>query len=457
MKKGSILLVDDNKVLLQAWNLFIKPFVEKIDTLHNPELLIEKLRICTYDLVLLDMNFKAGVTIGNEGLFWLKKILDQNPSQSVIVITAFGDIELAVQAMKLGAVDFLNKDWDEDKILSSILAGLRLDQSKQEIQRLRQTRSHLQNQLNHVEKLIRCPSSAMKPVYMTIDKVAKTDANILLLGENGTGKEVIAEEIHRQSHRNQESFISIDLASIPGTLFESELFGYVRGAFTDARSDKPGRMELASGGTLFLDEIGNLSYEVQAKLLSVIQSKVIYRVGSVFPQRVDFRLICATNQDLSGAIGDKTFREDLFFRINTITIQIPPLRERPEDIPTLSSYFLNVFNEKYQKNTSLHPDSLKVLLSYTWPGNVRELRHLLEKGVILAEGNLIRPEHFNPDNKFAPSLRMGHCLNLDENETIIIRMALQQCHWNITQAAVKLNINRSTLYEKIRKYGINKD
>jgi DNA-binding NtrC family response regulator len=401
-------------------------------------------------VVLLDMNFTAGINSGNEGIYWMHRILEIQPLTSVVLITAFGDIELAVKAMKEGATDFIQKSWDEEKILSSVLSAITIGQSRREIQDLRQKQKHLNEGASRDYIFCEPVSKSMKEISRVVAKVAPTEANVLLLGENGTGKEVIAREIHRQSVRKDEIFVSVNITAIPDTLFESELFGHVKGAFTDAREAKPGRFELAHHGTLFLDEIGNMSLPMQSKLLSVLQERSITRLGSTTAIPVDFRLICATNMPLREMVSEGSFRQDLLFRINTIVVDIPPLRQRAEDIPTLANFYLQHFAKKYSKNiTSIGGKSLQKLMNHTWPGNIRELQHAVEKAVILCDG-----ETLSFEDSYVPNTGSPHGFNLEDHEKSLITKALEKNRGNISSTASELGINRSTLYEKLRKYTI---
>ncbi|MGM0503356.1 MAG: sigma-54-dependent transcriptional regulator [Bacteroidota bacterium] len=455
MKKGKILIVDDNEELLIALRLFLSEHFSVIDTIKNPNLIPDYLRKNTYDLVLLDMNFSAGVNTGNEGIYWMKQIKETDPNVSVVLITAYGDVELAVNAMKEGAADFIQKSWDEKKILSSILSAYNLQQSKVRIQNLEQKQKHLSERIDQKYSNIIGKSPVIKKVLQMVDKVAPTDANMLITGENGTGKEVIAREIHRKSNRSDEVFVNVDLGAISENLFESELFGYVKGAFTDAKEDRTGRFEIASGGTLFLDEIGNLPVELQSKLLTVIQNKEIYRVGSNKPIPVDIRLICATNMDLDKMVQENQFRQDLLYRINTIQIELPPLRERTDDIPLLTDFFLKRYSEKYQKALlKFSEQALKKMKTHSWPGNIRELQHTVEKAVILCDNKEIKEEHCWPDGEKKAKVFTPNTLNLDENEKNIIERAIAKQKGNLSAAAKELGINRSTLYKKIEKYGL---
>lgn len=452
--KPKLLIVDDNEELLTAFRLFLKPHYEPVHTIKTPIRIPEFLSKEAYDVILLDMNFAAGVATGNEGIFWLKRILEIDPQAVVIMITAYGDIELAVKALKEGATDFIHKSWDEDKILSTLVSAGQLRQSKLEIKKLKNKQQHLVETTNTSPDFCGGASPAMAKVMELIDKVAGTDANVLLLGENGTGKEVLAREIHRRSKRNNDIFVSVDLGSLSGSLFESEIFGYSKGAFTDARQDKPGRIEIASGGTLFLDEIGNLPVELQPKLLSVLQNREVIRLGAVQKTKVDFRLISATNMPLFEMVKERSFREDLLYRINTVQIEIPPLRNRQPDIPILAGFFLQKFGAKYQKKiTRISAEGLNKLNQHPWPGNIRELQHTIEKAVILSEGEVIQEYEIILDKQTGKS-KLITSFNLAENEKEIIRAAMEACGNNMSLTAQKLGINRSTLYEKIKKYGL---
>ena len=396
-KEGKILIVDDNDDLLIALRLFLSRHFLLIDTLRNPNLILSSLEKSSYDIILLDMNFKAGIASGNEGIFWLSRILEKDPTATVVFITAYGDVELAVKSMKEGAIDFIMKSWDEQKILSTLLAAYKLRKSKMEVSLLRKKQAHLTRELEKDFSICYCQSTAIKEMNEVVKKVAATDANVLILGENGTGKEVVAREIHRLSNRNREIFVKVDLGALPETLFESELFGHRKGAFTDARQDRDGRFMIASAGTLFLDEIGNLPLSLQSKLLAAIQNREVYPVGSSTPTPTDVRIVSATNMPLQEMISQQRFREDLFYRINSIQLEIPPLRNRKEDIPVLSQFFLRKYKIQYQKHgLKLNEKALGRLKDHDWPGNIRELEHTIEKAVILSEGGWISTEHLFP-------------------------------------------------------------
>ena len=453
-KEGSMLIVDDNEALLLALSMYFEPHFKTITTIKNPNLIPDYISKEDYDLILLDMNFTAGITTGNEGIFWMRQILETNPTASVVLITAYGDVELAVKAIKEGATDFIQKSWDEQKILSTILSAYKIRKSRQEIQRLKRKQQHLSRNLFSDHDI--CPgiSDSMQKIFDTIDKIASTDANILILGESGTGKEVIAREIHKRSLRSTEIFVNVDLGSLHENLFESELFGYEQGAFTDAKSGKEGRFEIASGGTLYLDEIGNLPNSLQPKLLSSIQNKMITRLGAVREIPVDIRLITATNKSLYEMAENGDFREDLLYRINTIQIDLPPLRERVEDIPVLANHFLKKFTGKYNKKISgISRTGLEKLSKHHWFGNIRELEHSIEKAVILSERMVLEPGDFQFYSRTADREQV-ESFNLAENERKLIQRALRKYSGNISSTAKELGINRSTLYEKIKRYGL---
>lgn len=344
-KEGSILIVDDNSDLLIALRLILARSFERIDTIRNPNLILSTIEKQAYDLILLDMNFKPGQVTGNEGIFWMNKIREKDPNASVVFITAYGDVELAIRSLKEGALDFIMKSWDEQKILSTLISAFELRKSRMEVSLLKKKQAHLSRELEKDLSICHCQSAAMRNLDQMVAKIARTGASVLILGENGTGKEVVAREIHRLSERRGEIFMKTDLGALPETLFESELFGHTKGAFTDAKEERDGRFVIASGGTLFLDEIGNLPQSLQSKLLSALQNNEVYPVGSSLPKPVDVRVITATNMPLREMIAEKTFREDLYYRINAIEIEIPPLRKRLEDIPVLSAFFLKKYSE----------------------------------------------------------------------------------------------------------------
>ena len=400
------------------------------------------------------MNFKAGVTSGNEGIFWMNRIRQISPQTQVVMQTAYSDIELAVKSIKEGAVDFLPKPWDKEKLVATVINAYQQARARKENKELKSRHKALQHHLNQNHQVFIASSAAMENIVHAMKQVAATDANILLLGENGTGKEVVARAIHNQSNRADEAFISVDLGSVPATLFESEMFGHEKGSFTDAKETRLGKFELANKGTLFLDEIGNLSADLQVKLLSVIQSRSLTKIGSSKVVQLDVRIICATNAPIYEMVKNGTFRQDLFYRIKTIEIKLPPLRERREDIPLLTKYYLEEFSKRYNKDVELDDVLLQKLANYSWPGNIRELQHAVERAVILGKGPLLKAEDF----QLSPTVESGTdvtTLNLSDVEKNVIRHALKKCNGNLTKASEELGIGRTTLYRKIEEYGLS--
>ncbi|OFX83410.1 MAG: sigma-54-dependent Fis family transcriptional regulator [Bacteroidetes bacterium GWF2_33_16] len=453
-KTGKILVVDDNDYVLKTINQLLKYECETIISIKNPNQIHSILSKESFDVILLDMNFKAGVNTGNEGLFWLDEILKIDKNAVVIMITAYGDIELAVKAIKNGATDFITKPWDAEKFITTVLNTIKLSQSKHKNEILEIRQEQLKKDINKPFENFIGSSEKMKEIFTLIEKVSKTDANILILGENGTGKELIAREIHKRSERANEIFMTVDIASMSESIIESELFGYVKGAFTDAKEDRIGRMESASGGTLFLDEIGNLSLAIQSKLLTVLQNRIIYRVGSPKEIPINIRLICATNNNIEELIEKGQFREDLYYRINTIQIHSPALRERGNDIIELAQFYLNKFADKYNKGKlTIAKDAQKDLLDYPWNGNVRELMHTMEKAVILSDKTELNTTDFylKPSQK---NKNENTSNKLEDVEKRIILEVLEKHKWNLTKTANELNISRTTLYLKLKKYEI---
>lgn len=457
-KRGRILIVDDNEDLLKAAKMYLKRYFSQVDIEKNPEAIPNLLQNEDYDVILLDMNFTKDVSSGSEGYYWLEKILQIDPSAVVVLITAYGDVQMAVKAIKAGATDFVLKPWENEKLLATLYSSMKLRETRDEVETLRMKNQEINQAINNRYTDIIGQSPAMHRIFQTIDRVAHTDANVLILGENGTGKELVARAIHRLSRRGAESFVSVDLGSITETLFESELFGHKRGSFTDAKEDRPGRFELAHKGTLFLDEIGNLSMPLQAKLLTVLQNRKVSRVGSNKDTPVDIRLICATNMPLYDMVKENRFRQDLLYRINTIEIEIPSLRERMEDIPLLSVHFLRHYAEKYNKNVSKISEAAMARMNkHPWPGNIRELQHSIERAVILSNSSVLQPEDFTfnvttgKDNDQPLNLDQ---FNLDEVEKLLIRKVLKKYNGNITQAASELGLTRSSLYRRLEKHGL---
>ena len=450
---GKILIVDDNEDVLFALNLLLEPYVEKIKVTTSPARIEYFMDNFNPDIILLDMNFSRDASSGQEGFLWLEKILQKDPQAVVLFITAYADTEKAVKAIRAGAIDFIPKPWETEKLLATISSAIRLRQTRTEVVALKEQLTALSAPDEGVEIIGESP--AILEVIHTIKKISGTDANILLLGENGTGKDLIARAIYQNSPRNGAPFVPIDLGAIPETLFESELFGYEKGAFTDARKDKAGRMETASGGTLFLDEIGNLSLPMQARLLTAIEKRQITRLGSTQPKNIDIRLICATNADIHNMVTTGKFRQDLLYRINTIEIPIPPLRERGKDILLLARHFLNRYCYKYKKEITVFTrDTQQKLLQYNWPGNVRELQHAVERAVILAPGKLLEPDNFMLRPPYSSTTGDLETLNLMELEQKAIEKAMKKCEGNISRAAEMLGITRFALYRKLEKYEI---
>ncbi len=455
-RNTKVLIVDDNEDVLVAAKLLLKPYTSLVETEKNPNDLPELLSKNSYDVIFLDMNFTQDMTSGKEGFYWLNEILRIDPTAVVILITAYGDVEMAVKAVKEGATDFVLKPWQNEKLLATFSAAIKLRESKLEISNLRSQQKYLIYDLDKKFHDLVGSSEPIQNVFRTIEKVAKTDANVLILGENGTGKELVARALHRQSNRADKVFINVDMGALTPTLFESELFGHVKGAFTDAKEERTGRFEAASNGTLFLDEIGNIPLELQAKLLTVLQNRNVARVGSNTYRSIDIRLICATNHSIYDMVKDGKFRQDLLYRINTVEIRIPPLRERKEDIPLLSEYFIDMFRKKYNKpDLFIPPLTMKRLESYHWPGNVRELQHAIERSVIMSESNELQPSDFffttasNKDETFALSN-----YNLENVEKAVIQKVLREHNGNITQAAKELGLTRTSLYRRMEKYGL---
>ena len=453
-KLGKILIVDDNEDVLFALNLLLEPYTEKIKVATTPDRIEYFMTTFQPDLILLDMNFSRDAISGQEGFESLKQILQIDPQAIVIFMTAYADTDKAVRAIKAGATDFIPKPWEKDKLLATLTSGMRLRQSQQEVSILKEQVEVLSGQ-NTSENDIIGESSVMQEVFTTINKLSNTDANILILGENGTGKDVIARLIYRCSPRYGKPFVTIDLGSIPEQLFESELFGFEKGAFTDAKKSKAGRMEVATSGTLFLDEIGNLSLPMQSKLLTAIEKRQISRLGSTQTVPIDVRLICATNADIRQMVEDGNFRQDLLYRINTIEIHIPPLRERGNDIILLADHFLDRYTRKYKKKIhGLTREAKNKLLKYAWPGNVRELQHTIERAVILGDGSMLKPENFLFHTTSKQKNEEEVVLNLEQLERQAIEKALRISNGNISRAAEYLGITRFALYRKLEKLGL---
>jgi DNA-binding NtrC family response regulator len=455
MIKGTLLIVDDNKSVISALEMMLQYEIEKLITINTPKRIHEVLEQNEIDIVLLDMNFQAGVNSGNEGLFWMKEILKHDSNISVVMITAYGDVELAVKALREGAIDFILKPWDNEKLLATINAAWKLRSSRKEALLLKNDNQFLKKEIKRgEEKIVLGASPTMINVMNIVRKVAVTDANVLITGENGTGKELVAREIHNQSKRSNELMVTVDMGSITETLFESEMFGHVKGAFTDAKDDRSGKFEIAQKGTLFLDEIGNLSLQSQAKLLSALQNRYIVRIGSNRQIPVDIRLICATNCVLSERVNEGLFREDLLYRINTIQIEVPPLRDRVDDIPVLAFHFLRLYCEKYNKpGKKINTLALEKLSNYQWPGNIREMQHSIEKAVILSDSSVLGPSDFSFNTASKGSADNDN-ITLEEMEKKLIAESIRKHDNNLSVVASRLGITRQTLYNKLKKYDL---
>ncbi len=453
MKGNKILIADDNRNVLSALSLLLSPEFEEVKTLQHPNRLLEELAAGEYDVVLLDMNFRAGQQTGNEGIYWLREIKSRFSFVEVVMFTAYGDVDLAVKALKEGAADFVVKPWDNEKLVATLKAASRISGSNRELSDLKRKERSVNREMSRGGEVIH-RSEAMSRIMKTIEKVAPTDANVLITGENGTGKELIAREIHRQSQRSRGIFVLADLSALTESLFESELFGHKRGAFTGAEEDREGKFLMAHGGTLFLDEIGNIPLHLQSKLLSVLQTRKISPVGSDRSLPVDIRLISATNQSIEKMVVSEQFREDLLYRINTIRIHLPSLRERPDDIPLLAEFFIDLYSRKYSKPPfRLDADLDARLRRMPWPGNIRELQHTMEKMVILSENGIPDPGTL-PDAWVPTVSTLDEFATLEEMEEKMIRAALVRNGNNLTATASGLGISRPTLYGKIKKYGI---
>ncbi len=453
MRKANVLIVDDNKSILSALDILLSRDYD-VTCLSTPNQIVSELRKNSYHLVLLDMNFSAGVNTGNEGIYWLNEIKKLHPEMSVVMITAYGDVELAVKAVKQGATDFILKPWDNAKLMATVKSAIQLSNTKVELNSLKQKEQAIKKVMSSDEKFIIGNSPQLMSVLKMVHKVAKTDTNVLITGENGTGKELIARELHRLSARKEELLVNVDMGAISETLFESELFGHTKGSFTDAKEDRAGKFEVANNGTLFLDEIGNLSFQLQAKLLSTLQNRQICRIGSNLPIPINIRLVSATNKNLLEMVDNGLFREDLLYRLNTIQIEIPPLRQRGNDILILADFFLKKFAYKYDKNTlKINNKAQEKLLNYYWPGNIRELEHTIEKAVILSDSNILGVDDFflHPPKNIPIE---NDTLKLEDMEYRLIQKAIDKHPGNISATAEELGITRQTLYNKMKKFGI---
>ena len=449
-----VLIVDDDLGVLQAAKLYLKQHIEFVEISDNPEAVISGLKTDKYDVIFLDMNFTRNVTSGEEGFYFLKKIKTIDPSIEVILITAYGDVELAVKAIKEGAADFIIKPWQNEKLLATLSTAVNLNKAKNKIKTLQSQKEQLIENINKPFYNLLGNSESIKEVINMIKKISKTDVNVLITGENGTGKELVFRAIHRESNRSNEPFIPVDMGAVSDTLFESELFGHVKGAFTDAIKDRVGHFEVASGGTLFLDEIGNLPLPIQAKILRVLETREVKRLGSHKSTPIDIRLISATNIDIRKMVKENKFREDLLYRINTIEIQVPPLRDRGQDIVLLAEIFLKQFCLKYKKSEKiLSAETREKLLNYRWPGNVRELKHSTERAVIMSENDILCPDDFFISSNI--DFTNTNNLDLGNTEKKLILKALKKHQNNISKTAIELGLSRSALYRRIEKYNLS--
>jgi len=452
---GRILLVDDDEFVLLSVKMLLEPHFAVVKTLNNPERIPALIDQEGFDVVVLDMNFRSGDTTGNQGRFWLKKILNRHPDTQVILLTAYGDIQLAVDSIKEGALDFIVKPWQNEKLLTTVKTANLVSQEKNKVRQLRSQQRSLVSALRQKNEPLVGTSAGIMAIRKTIEKVAPTEAEVLILGQNGTGKEVIAREIHERSQRADGIFMTVDVGALSENLFESEMFGHRKGAFTDAKEDRVGRFEAAAGGTLLLDEIGNLPLSLQAKLLTVLQSKKVTRLGTHEPIDLDVRIICATNCNLHAMVEAGKFREDLLYRINTVELTVPTLYDRPEDIPLLAQHFLKKFSAKYQKPyLRISEGALSQLIGYRWPGNIRELQHAVERAVIMCEGEALMPDDFGSvQQTLSGEFRFDH-LNLEKLEAWAIRKVIAKHGGNISHAAEELGLSRGALYRRMETYGI---
>ncbi len=457
--KATILIIDDDEDVLLSAKLLLKKQYEKVITRNSPKEINQLISTQEIDIIVLDMNYRIGFNDGKEGIYWLKHILNIKPKMVIILMTAYGEIELAVDCIKNGAFDFILKPWTNEKFIATIHAGLELSKSNHKISILEQTNKSLQKSSEQKFGTIIGKSSSMLSVMKTIDKVSSTEASILILGENGTGKQHLAREIHKRSEFSNGPFVHVDLGALSESLFESELFGHKKGAFTDAYEDKPGRFEMAENGTLFLDEIGNLPYNLQSKLLTVLQDKKVTRLGESIERHFNARLLFATNAPLNQWVIDGKFRQDLLFRINTVEITIPPLRKRKEDIKEFVMHYLHLFRDKYHKShLQISKEAFKVLKEHNWPGNVREIQHTIERGVIMADNHEISPDDFNlsklPTSSLKDSVETYDTLNIQEVEKMLIEKAIKKYEGNISKAAKDLGLTRAALYRRLEKFNL---
>ena len=453
---GKILIIDDDEDVLLAAKLLLKKHASQVIIEKNPKKIPFLLNNDTYDVILLDMNFTKDITSGKEGFYWLEQIIEKDPSAVVILITAYGDVEMAVQALKTGATDFVLKPWQNEKLLATLNTAMKLKHSYKEVDRLKKAKEQLEADLNKPFKNLIGESLAIRQIYKMIDKIAETDANVLILGENGSGKELVARAIHQRSLRKNESFVSVDMGAITETLFESELFGHKKGAYTGANTDRTGRFEMAENGTLFLDEIGNLSLAMQAKLLNVLQNRVIVPLGSNEEVPLNVRLITATNMPVHKMVEENSFRQDLLFRLNTVEIIVPPLRDRLEDISLLLQHFIDKYCKKYNKKVkSFNQEAIDRLKSYNWPGNIREFQHAVERAIIMSDDEkLSEADFFFLTRSQRDFFIDSPIMNLEEMEKSLILKAVNLHEGNISKAAADLGLTRASLYRRLEKHGL---
>ena len=463
MDAGTVLVVDDDDDILIASQILLKREVERVVTLNDPNAIDRQFRKAPPDVTLLDMNFGPGQSDGAEGLAWLERILGYDPDAVVILITVHGGVQTAVDAMKRGAADFVVKPWVNERLLVTVKNGLTLRRSRKHGEALRQTHRELAAQSAAIEQPIIGESAPMKQVMSIVERTAPTDANVLIVGDNGTGKELIARAIHRASRRAREVFMSIDLGAVSESLFESELFGHVKGAFTNAQTDRAGRLVAASGGTLFLDEVGNLPLHLQTKLLTVLEQRKVVPLGADGPVSIDVRVVSATNRSPEELADPTVFRTDLLFRLNTVEVRMPALSERPDDIPALVEHYIAYFEKRYGRaRRSVAPDALQALMAHSWPGNIRALRHAVERAVILSEGSSYEAQDFSlpatvaaaAERSMGTSATSTDDLNLEHVERRTIERALRKHRYNISHASKELGLTRATLYRRMEKYGL---
>ena len=460
MKTGHILIVDDDEDILTASRLLLRREFGEVTTCNNPENVPQLLAESDIDVILLDMNFGPGESTGEEGLVWLQRFLEINPDIVVVMITAHGGLNIAIEAMKRGATDFVAKPWQNEKVVATVSTAVQLRQSRRETQSLRRTNKVLLKETAVADGQIVGNSAESRQVMELVSRAGPTDANVLILGENGTGKELIARELHRQSNRSEFGFLTVDMGSISESLFESELFGHKKGAFTDANEDRLGRFQAADGGTIFLDEIGNLPLHLQAKLLRVLEQRSVTPVGSDESQSVDVRIVAATNVPANTLKNESHFRQDLLFRLNTVEITVPPLRERKDDILPIANHYIAIYSRKYGGvERSFSAAAEHALHDYEWPGNVRALRHAIERAIILAEGAVIEPRDLQLDysdstGESASVVVAPTILNLDYMEKDTIQKALNKHGFNISRAASELGLTRASLYRRMEKHDL---